>query len=240
MAAKLLKTQLEALRHDVEANADPALLTAMRRSLCKLRESGIVARATKAGDMAPLFRLSARRGTFVTLSDLLSHGPAVVSFFRGDWCPFCALELQALADVYPEIERLGAALVALSPYASDKLSSPGERAKLPFRILKDPVCRVASLYGLAFSVSEHLEATGFALGSPRPPSNQGWLLPIPATYVVDATGRVVLSYLDADYTTRLEPKEIIVLLAGLRESRGSLPFVGRRDSADPYRFRNEK
>ena len=42
------------------------------------------------------------------------------------------------------------------------------------------------------------------------------MLPIPATYVVDRTGLVVLSYFDADHTTRLEPTEIIVALSILR------------------------
>ena len=42
------------------------------------------------------------------------------------------------------------------------------------------------------------------------------MLPIPATYVVDRTGLIVLSYLDADHTTRLEPTEIIAALTHLR------------------------
>jgi peroxiredoxin len=31
-------------------------------------------------------------------------GFVVISFFRGDWCPFCMLELKALAAIHPEIE----------------------------------------------------------------------------------------------------------------------------------------
>jgi peroxiredoxin len=41
------------------------------------------------------------------------------------------------------------------------------------------------------------------------------MLPIPATYVLDSTGLVVLSYLDADYTTRREPTEIVAALTHL-------------------------
>ena len=51
---------------------------------------------------------------------------------------------------------------------------------------------------------------------PAKTGSKGWVLPIPATYVLDSTGLVVLSYLDADYTTRLEPAEIIVALTHLR------------------------
>jgi peroxiredoxin len=67
-----------------------------------------------------------------------------------------------------------------------------------------------------------------ALGHPNPAKtgSKGRTLPIPATYVLDSTGLVVLSYLDADYTTRLEPTEIIVALTHLRAA--SIPTRNNR------------
>src|SRR6202011_323754 len=59
----------------------------------------------------------------------------------------------------------------------------------------------------------------WATPNPVKTGSKGWMLPIPATYVLDSTGRVVLSYLDADYTTRLEPTEITVALTHLRAAR---------------------
>jgi hypothetical protein len=43
-----------------------------------------------------------------------------------------------------------------------------------------------------------------ALGYPNPGKigSKGWVTLIPAAYVLNSTGLVVLSYLDADYTTR--------------------------------------
>jgi len=52
------------------------------------------------------------------------------------------------------------------------------------------------------------------------------MLPIPATYVLDSTGLVVLSYLDADYTTRLTLAEIIVALTHL--GRANIPGRNNR------------
>jgi hypothetical protein len=49
---------------------------------------------------------------------------------------------------------------------------------------------------------------------------------MPATYVLDSTGFVVLSYLDADYTTRLEQTKIIVALTHLRAA--SIPARNNR------------
>src|SRR3984893_7636878 len=74
-----------------------AQIDAVRRSIQALAETGLVAKAAKAGEMAPLFRLRCGPGGFIDLSDLLERGPVVVSFFWGDWCPFCVLELKALA-----------------------------------------------------------------------------------------------------------------------------------------------
>ncbi len=213
-----LKAQLDACRREYEAGAEPQVVDAARRSIDALVETGLLAKAVKAGETARLFRLRCGRGGFTELSNLLDRGPVVISFFWGDWCPFCVLELTALAAAHPEIERLGATLVALSPQAGGPSSSPGSHGEPPFSILRDPGCKVASRYRIAFAVPEQFRAAYLALGYPNPAKtgSKGWMLPIPATYVLDSTGLVVLSYLDADYTTRLEPTEIIVALTHLR------------------------
>src|SRR5438132_8273746 len=149
-----LKAQLDACRREYEADAEPQVVAAARRSIQALAETGLVAKAAKAGEMAPLFRLRCGPGGFISLSDLLNRGPAVVSFFWGDWCPFCVLELKALEAAYPEIESLGATLVALSPRARDDSSSRGRDGKSSFPILSDPGCKVASRYRITFAVPE--------------------------------------------------------------------------------------
>ncbi len=222
-----LKAQLETCRRENEANAEPHLVDAVRRSIQRLAETGLVANAVKAGETAPLFKLRCG-GDFIDLSDLLNRGPVVISFFWGDWCPFCVLELKALTAAHPEIERLGAKLVALSPQARDNSSSRGRDGKPSFPILSDPGCNVASRYRIAFAVPERYRAAYLALGHPNPANtgSKGWILPIPATYLLDSTGLVVLSYLDADYTTRLETTEIIVALTHLRAA--SIPHRNKR------------
>jgi peroxiredoxin len=197
----------------------------VRRSIQALADMGLVARAVKAGERAPLFKLRCGPDGCFNLAALLTRGPVVVSFFWGAWCPFCVLELQALAAAHPEIESLGATLVALAPQARGPSSSPGSHREPPFPILQDLGCKVASRYRIAFAVPERSRAAYLALGYPNPAKtgSKGWMLPIPATYVLDSTGFVVLSYLDADYTTRLEPTEIIVALSHLRAA--SIPGI---------------
>jgi peroxiredoxin len=206
-----LRAQLDACRHAFEASTPPSVAAALQDSIAELSQTGLVRQAVKAGEIAPPFRLRSRDGAFVSLSEVLDRGPAVISFFRGIWCPFCNLATQALARAQSEIEQLGATLAGLSPF-------PGSEGSSILPLLSDPGCRIAARYRIVFTVPPQFQPAYLALGYPG--SAEGgpnrWVLPLPATYVVDRNGRVVLSYVDADYRRRLEPAEIIVALAHLR------------------------
>jgi peroxiredoxin len=206
-----LKTQLDACRRAFEASTPPGIVAGLEGSVAELVQTGLVQQAVKAGERAPLFRLRNNTGDFVALSEVLDRGPLVVSFSRGGWCPFCRLEMQALADAQSEIERVGAMLIGLSPLADGDSHSS-------FLILRDPGCRIAARYRIAFAVPPQFRPAYLALGYPErlKKGPDRWVLPLPATYIIDRDGIVVLSYVDADYTTRLEPTEIAVALEHLR------------------------
>ena len=206
-----LKAQLDACRRAFEAVTPPGIVAALQGSVAELVQTDLVRQAVKAGERAPLFRLQSDTGDFVALSEALDSGPVVVSFFRGGWCPFCQLELQALAEAHSEIKCLGATLIGVSPI-------PNTRNRSSFPILKDPGCRIAARYRIAFTVAPQFRPAYLALGHPErlKKGRDGWWLPLPATYIVDRNGIVVLSYVDADHSTRLEPTEIVMALAYLR------------------------
>jgi peroxiredoxin len=136
--------------------------------------------------------------------------------------------LEALAAAHREIACLGATLIALSPQAPAKLSPPGNSGGRPFPVLQDRGCEIAARYRIAFTVPQQYRAAYLGLGYAHPAKNgsKAWVLPIPATYLIDSAGLVVLSYLDADHTTRLEPTELIVALTHLRAA--SIPDGNNR------------
>ena len=196
----------------LRANTLPSVVAAFRAFVTELVQTGLVRQALKASDIAPMFRLRSSNGDFVSLSEVLDRGPAVISFFRGGWCPFCRLELRALTQARAEIERFGATLIGLSP-----LPNAESCFKLPDLDgfgMQDRRPLSHCLHSGSTSPARIYFALGYPERSEKGPDR--WVLPLPATYIIDRGGIVVLSYVDADYTTRLEPTEIAVALAHLR------------------------
>jgi peroxiredoxin len=45
--------------------------------------------------------------------------------------------------------------------------------------------------------------------------DESWVLPTPATYVIDTDGTIALAFVDVDYRNRLEPADILAALQSL-------------------------
>jgi peroxiredoxin len=119
--------------------------------------------------------------------------------------------LQAYQKHLSEIQAEGVSLIAISPQSPDNSLTMAEKNDLLFEVLSDTSNTVARQFGLAFRLVDELEATMSAMGIKLPEynGNDAWELPIPATYVIDPDGTITLAYIDADYTTRLEPGDIL-------------------------------
>jgi peroxiredoxin len=183
----------------------------------ELRASFALERAIRTGDQVPDFTLPDPRRREVSLGTLLEAGPAVVTFYRGGWCPYCNIQLRAYQAILPEITALGARLVAISPQLPDGSLSTAEANKLTFAVLSDVGNRVARTFGLVWSLPEELRAALRSNNKALPGINgdDSWELPVPATYVVARDGRVALAAIDVDYRNRLEPDAIVTTLRSL-------------------------
>src|SRR5215510_14246617 len=107
-----LQDRLDAFKKNFEAgnppyNAPAEIHEPMRKATAELIASGAAQRALKVGDKAPAFRLPDADGKEVSSAELLARGPLVVTFYRGFWCPYCNLELQAIQDALPDIVGRG-------------------------------------------------------------------------------------------------------------------------------------
>jgi peroxiredoxin len=160
-------------------------------------------------------------GGHVRLHDLLANGPVVVSFYCSIWCPYCDLELCALQNSQSEIRRLGAELVAISPQTPDESLSTAEKNELAFDVLSDVDSSTVKAHGIAFDLAEELRpSTRSSITRCRTKNcDDSWVLPIPATYVIDTNGVIMLAFIDVDCRNRLEPAEIVAALESLRRDR---------------------
>lgn len=205
-------------RRAVSAERTPETTkAAMARSLRVLEDSGIAGRALGVGDLAPDFVLPDAAGREVDLSDLLRAGPVAVSFYRGDWCPYCNLELRALQDSLSVFRAVGATLVAISPNPPDSSMTAVERHDLEYPVLSDVDNSVARDFGLVFTVPDDLEAAYRVMGIDIGEANGSgvWEIPLPATYVIDQDRTIAFAFVDADYRKRAEPVDVIAAIEAL-------------------------
>ena len=115
------------------------------------------------------------------------------------------------------MQALDASLIAISPQSPDNSLTIAEKNDLQFEVLSDAGNGVARQFGLAFRLVDELQGLFDKMGIHLPKFNgdDAWELPIPGTYVIDRDGTIALASVDADYTTRLEPGDILASLRGL-------------------------
>ncbi len=170
------------------------------------------------GEAAPDFTLGDAVGGKVVLSELLAAGPVVVTFYRGQWCPYCNLQLRALQQALPEITAAGATLVAISPQAPDHGMSLTEKHELAFAVLSDLDQSVSEAYRVRFEVTGELEDLQVNVFQNDPASQNAdgrRSLPVSATFVIDRAGVVRAAFVDADWRVRVEPAEAVAALRAL-------------------------
>lgn len=186
----------------------------------RLQRAEAGALAPAVGQPLPDFLLPDQDGRLVGLRDLLKTGPAVVAFLRGHWCPYCQTTAVALGEIADAAAARGAKIVAITP----------ENRKYTQRLAVDSANRVPILtdvdngYALALNLAIWVDddmarlilSAGWDVPSYK--TSYDWLLPIPATFVVDQQGIVVARYVNADYRTRMEVSDILAALNSLPQA----------------------
>lgn len=177
--------------------------------------------APQTGDLMPEFVLPDLNGALVMLSGLLAKGPVVVSFNRGNWCPFCMLELKGLARAYSEIAATGAEVVSIVPETAEFSSTMHQKYGLPFNVLSDMDLGYALENALVVSIDEELKQRYLKVGInlPHYQKNGAWLIPTPATFVVGADGLVKARFVNTDFRRRMPVAEILAALRSLDHGR---------------------
>ncbi len=211
-----LKAQLEETVQAFMAGLPEADAQLTAKSFEKLHASDTADSAINSGDSAPDFELPSATGGTVRLYEALDKGPVILNFYRGGWCPFCNLELQALQSRIEEIRSLGATLIGVSPETPDNSLTTAEKHQLDFDVLSDLGNKTARDYGLIFTVYDEMRPLylKWELDVPAFNGDNSWELPVPATYLINTDRVVRAAHVDKDYTKRMEPE---LILAELRK-----------------------
>ena len=214
-----LQAKLDAFKTDFEAGKPPynvphSVIETMHRATAELVASGAAEKALKAGDKAPVFTLNDPEGNPVSSADLLAKGPLVISFYRGVWCPYCNMELQALEAALPSFRELGANLIAISPQTAVNSRKSVRQNHLDFPILSDVHNDVAAAFGLRFALPDYLVDLYTSLKNDLPSFNgdESWTLPMPGRFVIGQDGVILYAEVNPDYTRRPEPQDMLPAL----------------------------
>jgi peroxiredoxin len=162
----------------------------------------------------PPFLLADETGHLVSLGNLLAKGPLAVTFHRGHWCPYCRININALAKAHDEITAGGGQVIAIMPELQEFAVALKSDAKAPFPILTDIDNGYAMSLNLVIWVGAEMEEVMARRSRdlPRYQGNDAWMLPIPATFVVGTDGLIKARFVDPDYRRRMDIDEMIAAL----------------------------
>jgi len=185
------------------------------RAVGELFASGIEESILPVGAIAPAFALKDSSGKLVRSDDMLALGPIVIKFFRGRWCPYCMTELETWRNLYGELRERGALMVAIGPQIERQSDFMVGQHGIPFPVLTDPGCTLAEQFGIVYTVPEYYREyyLSILVNIPFVNGDRSWRLPLPATYVVNPGGRIILAEAHADFRVRPEPEDVLAAVS---------------------------
>lgn len=165
-------------------------------------------------DKAPGFTAKDQNGKTVELKDQLKKGAVVLVFYRGQWCPYCNLQLKKLEDSLSLIMAKGASLITVTPEKPENIAKTITKTKATYPILYDDGLKIMKSYDVAFAVDEKTIAKYKNYGIDFTEANgaNGANLPVPAVYIISKEGKILFRHFDTDYKNRVSVAEILAHL----------------------------
>ena len=220
MGHRLLADQLQAFDRSLDQRMSAADRDILSGAWQELQDGGTLDRVLQPGAMAPPFTLPDQYGVPVRLADRLQHGPIVLLFMRGGWCPFCAITLRAWQDALPRLHDAGGDLLAVLPQGMERCGQTAERDLLAYSVLSDRDSAVGTAYGLSTTLPKPARALYARLGHDlqRMNADKSWRLSLMATFVVRPDGRIIVAQPSLQPQNWLEPDVAINAVQGAAQA----------------------
>ena len=213
-----LEESLAKLKLKIEGNMPQEHVDIMHEATKNLKASGIGESILKVGDNVPEFSLTNQNGTTISSTELLSRGPLVITFYRGEWCPYCNVDLGNLKRYTSQIEALGATMISISPQLATFNQKIIEKQRLNFDLLSDPQNLIAKQFGLRWTMIDPLRSlydNVFKINLPTYNGDDSWTLPVPARFIIGTDHMITYAEYSIDYTKRPNPGVLIEALKAL-------------------------
>lgn len=169
----------------------------------------------KQGQQAPAFAGKDNYGKELDLKSLLkSHKAVVLFFYRGQWCPYCNKHIQQLQDSLQLLTAKGAYVIGVTPETAENINKTIGKTKASFSIIEDKGYKIMKAYDVNYVLDQGTvtKYKGYGIDLDQNNGNTDHMLPVPATYVIDKTGKLAFVHFDKDYRNRASIKTILNVL----------------------------
>lgn len=156
----------------------------------------------KPGEKLPDFQLEDELGVPYSSASLLGQ-PALLIFYRGNWCPLCMAQIKEVAGQYQALAALGATVALISPQPHENTRGLAEKFNVPFKFLVDKKNQAAKILGISAEngTPKGMEVLGYDSDTV-----------MPTVLITDKNGTIIFADLTDNYRVRPEPETFIEVL----------------------------
>jgi peroxiredoxin len=169
----------------------------------------------KRGETAPPFAAMDNYGKMLNLKALLkTHTAVVLFFYRGQWCPYCNKHIQQLQDSLQLLTGKGAYVIGVTPETGENINKTIGKTHASFSIIQDKGYKIMKAYDVNYVMDAAMVSKykGYGIDLEQNNGNTDHVLPVPATYVIDKSGKIKFVHFDKDYRNRPSIKSIADVL----------------------------
>ena len=169
----------------------------------------------KKGIKAPEFTAKDNDGKTIDLKKLLkSHKSVVLFFYRGQWCPYCNKYISQLQDSMLLLTAKDAYIIGITPETDENINKTIEKTHASFSIIHDEGYKIMQSYQVNYTVDDATmsKMNKYGVDLEKNNGNKDNVLPVPATYVIDRSGKIVFVQFDKDFRNRASVSSLLKML----------------------------
>jgi peroxiredoxin len=167
------------------------------------------------GEKIPSSLVYNSSGEAEPLEMLIEKQKTVLIFFRGGWCPYCNAQLSGIQKIEPKIKALGYQIIAITPDKISDLLATSQQNKLAYQLYSDSKMNTQMAFGIAYKNEQTIKNYNGLLQ--RASGEEHGMLPVPAVFVLESSGKIKFEYINPDYTDRLDPILLLTVLEKLKK-----------------------